>query len=116
MASAQGEATGTVGNVSLTTILRDRLRSEGMKDVEINANSVHVPGGQLMATFTLSFPESLPDDRRLRMEKMTLEECATYLHGPHDVEASLDETRHESRAMGSVRKETKLQTPPILRT
>jgi hypothetical protein len=88
MASARSKATETVCNVNLTTILRQRLRSEGMKDVKVNANSVDVLGGQLMATFMLSFPQSLPDDRRLKMEKIALEECASYLRTPRNPEIS----------------------------
>jgi hypothetical protein len=114
MASAHRKASGTVGSVTLTRLLRRRLGSEGMKDVKINANSVDVPGGQLMATFTLAFPHSLPDDRRLMMEKIALEECAAYLQTPHSLETSANETKHESRTTGSVLQEAKIQTPTNL--
>jgi hypothetical protein len=115
MASARSKAIRTVGNINLTTMLRQRLRSEGMKEVEINANSVDVPGGQLMATFTLSYPPSLPDDRRLKMEKIALEECASYLQTPHSLKTSPDGTAKESGAIGWVRLQPKIQPAPILR-
>jgi hypothetical protein len=116
MASKYGKSTRKEGDVTLTTMLRQRLRSEDMKDVEISANSVHVPGGQLMATFMLCFPESLPNDTRHKMEKIALEECATYLQAPHGLETPPDETRNEPRAMGLIRQETKIPTPRSLRS
>lgn len=116
MASARAKVTEPVGNVTLTTILRQRLRSEGMKDVKVNANSVNVPGGQLMATFTLCFPQSIPDDRRLKMEKIAFEECASYIQAPHRLEISPIETTKESRAIGWGRREPKIEPLPILRT
>jgi hypothetical protein len=116
MASTRAKVTEPIGDVALTTILRQRLRSEGMKDVKVNANSVNVPGGQLMATFTLCFPQSIPDDRRLKMEKIALEECASYIQAPHILEISPNQTTKESRAMGWIRAEPKIEPIPILRT
>lgn len=115
MVSARRRASGTVGNVTLTALLRHRLGSEGMKDVKINANSVDVPGGQLMATFTLVFPHSLPDDRRLKMEKIALEECAAYLQTPHRLETSAAHENTLQRPIGTHETRRRLRaTVPVL--
>ncbi len=72
------------GGDDLALLLTQRLRLEGLEDVKVEANTVDVPSGQLAAVYLLTFPDSLPDDRKLEMSAVTLEECASYLHTSHN--------------------------------
>ncbi len=50
-----------------------------MQDVEVKADTVDMPSGQLAALYVLAFPHSLPDELKAKMDLITLEECARYL-------------------------------------
>ena len=65
-------------------LLRRKLRSEGIEDVEIEANEVvDVHGGQLAAIFAMTFPRSLSNERKIKMQQIARDECAIYLQTPH---------------------------------
>jgi len=67
---------------SLTMILRQRLRNEGIEDVQVEANSVDVHDGQLAAVFAMTFPPSLPDDRKTKIQQIARDECTNYIQNP----------------------------------
>jgi hypothetical protein len=56
--------------------IKKRLRNEGI-ELGVSAGSVDVPGGHLAVILTLSFPDSLRD-QRLKAEQIANEECITY--------------------------------------
>jgi len=55
-----------------------------MKDANVELNEVYVVSGQLAAVFSLSFPDSLPDGRKMKMTEIAQEECLSYLQGSHN--------------------------------
>jgi len=59
-----------------------------MDDVEIEADGVNVPGGPLAVLFTLTFRDSVSDQRKISLENMALDECVRYIQTPHDLKAS----------------------------
>ena len=61
--------------------IKKRLRNEGI-ELAVSAGSIDVPGGHLAVILTLSFPDSLPD-QRLKAEHIANEECIKYFqHAP----------------------------------
>jgi hypothetical protein len=65
---------------SLTMRLRLKLRSEGIDEVEVEANEVLNPkGGQLAAVYSMTFPPSLSNERKNRIQKIAQDECAKYI-------------------------------------
>ncbi len=64
--------------------LGDRLRSEGIEDVKVNADDVYVVSGQLAAVYSLNFPESLADDQKTKITEIAREECLNYLQSAHN--------------------------------
>ena len=61
-----------------------------MEDAKVNANEVYVVGGQLAAVFSLNFPDSLSDDRKIKMTEIAQEECVSYLQGPHNSKSTMN--------------------------
>jgi len=61
--------------------IKKRFRNEGI-ELAVSAGSIDVPGGHLAVILTLSFPDSLPD-QRLKAEHIANEECIKYFqHAP----------------------------------
>ena len=58
-----------------------------MEDVEIEADGVDVPGGPLAVLFTLTFRDSLSDQRKISLEDIARDECVRYLQTPHNLKA-----------------------------
>ena len=63
--------------------LGNRLRTESMQDARVKVSEVYVVSGQLAAVFSLNFPDSLPDDRKIKMTEIAQQECVSYLQSPH---------------------------------
>jgi hypothetical protein len=77
----------------LTLLLAQRLRREGMEDVRAEARTVNVPGGQLAAVYVVAYPKSLPDERKVKLEKITLDECVSYLQAAYNSKTSTENQR-----------------------
>jgi len=60
-----------------------------MEDVKVKADDVYVVSGQLAAVFSLDFPDSLTDDRKIKMTEIAQEECVSYLQSPHDSKSAM---------------------------
>jgi hypothetical protein len=88
LALLQRKVSGGNGFASLTRLLRKRLRGEGVEDVEIEADGVNVPGGPLAVLFTLTFRDSVSDQRKISLENIALDECVRYIQTPHDPKVS----------------------------
>ena len=65
-------------------LLRLKLRSEGIEDVEIEANEVAgLHGGQLAAVYAMTFPPSLSNERKSKIQQIARDECASYIQTRH---------------------------------
>jgi hypothetical protein len=79
----------------LTLLLSQRLRREGMQDVEVQADTINISTGQLAALYVLAYPHSLTDEVKMKINKVTLEECASYLQTSHSEKLCTKSTRNK---------------------
>jgi len=60
-----------------------------MEDAEVKVSEVYVVSGGLAAVFSLNFPDSLSDTRKIRMTEIAQEECINYLQSPQNSKSTM---------------------------